>query len=70
VMGRVKVGDNPHGVVLDDGTHRLFVNNAKSDSVSVIDVAKLTVVATVAPRASPSTPSATSSTPPTRPPAL
>ncbi|MDQ6796904.1 MAG: YncE family protein, partial [Actinomycetota bacterium] len=48
VVGRVPVGDNPHGVVLDTGTHRLFVNNAKSDSVSVIDVGKLAVTATVA----------------------
>jgi len=48
VVGRVKVGNNPHGVVLDAGTRRLFVNNAKSDSVSVIGLAKLDLIATVA----------------------
>lgn len=48
VVGRIKVGDTPHGVVIDQDSHRLFVNNAKSNSVSVIDTESLKVVATVA----------------------
>jgi YVTN family beta-propeller protein len=47
VVGRVKVGDNPHGVVIDPAANRLYVNNAKSNSVSVIDTRGLKVVATV-----------------------
>lgn len=46
--GRVKVGDNPHGVVLDTVTHRLFVNNAKSNGITVIDIRTLKVEASVA----------------------
>jgi YVTN family beta-propeller protein len=47
VVARVKVGDNPHGVVIDADANRLYVNNAKSNSVSVVDTDTLKVVDSV-----------------------
>jgi YVTN family beta-propeller protein len=43
----VPVGKLPFGVAVDPGSHTVYVTNAKDNSVSVIDAAARTVIATV-----------------------
>jgi YVTN family beta-propeller protein len=47
-IAEVEVGAHPAHVVTDLGGHRAFVTNAGDDTVSVVDLARMTVVGTVA----------------------
>jgi len=47
VLNKIKVGEYPHSVVLDDGGEMAYVSNQWSDIVSVIDLAKSKVVDTL-----------------------
>jgi len=47
VIATVKVGRCPHGVTADEGTHRVYVANLNSGSVSVIDSIRNKVITTI-----------------------
>ncbi|MBE3087005.1 MAG: beta-propeller fold lactonase family protein [Bacteroidetes bacterium] len=47
VLNKIKVGQYPHSVVLDDGCKMAYVSNQWSDNVSVIDLAASKVVDTL-----------------------
>lgn len=56
VVAEIKVGLQPSGLALDEARGRLYVANANSDTVSVIDTGSLQVVETISVRPDPSLP--------------
>lgn len=50
VIGEIEVGLQPGGIALDEGHKRLYVANANSDTVSVVDISSLQVVETISVR--------------------
>lgn len=50
VVGEIEVGLQPGGLALDEGHKRLYVANANSDTVSVVDISSLQVVETISVR--------------------
>jgi YVTN family beta-propeller protein len=56
VIAEIEVGLQPGGLALDEAHGRLYVANANSDTVSVIDTRSLQVVETIAVRPDPSLP--------------
>jgi YVTN family beta-propeller protein len=56
VVKEVEVGLHPSGLALDEAHRRLYVANANSDTVSVIDTDSLQVVETISVRPDPSLP--------------
>ncbi len=53
VVATVSVGDDPSAIAIDPTTHRVYVTNRQSDSVSIIDGGTNQVIATVAVGAQP-----------------
>src|ERR1700743_590493 len=47
VTAEIEVGLHPTSLALDDTRHRLYVSNSNSDTISVIDTEKNTVVDTI-----------------------
>lgn len=47
VTARIPVGHNPHGIVIDQARHLAFVNNAGSNTVSVIDTTREKLTQTI-----------------------
>jgi len=47
VVGKVKVGKRPHNVVVDSSTHKAYVTNRGSNTISVVNTMNDTVEATV-----------------------
>ncbi|MCY0870549.1 MAG: YncE family protein [Firmicutes bacterium] len=47
MVARIPVGRAPHGIVVDGSRRRVFVNNARDDSMSVIDADSWRVLQTV-----------------------
>ncbi|GBC94981.1 PE-PGRS family protein PE_PGRS18 [bacterium HR16] len=56
VVAEIEVGLQPGGLALDEARGRLYVANANSDTVSVIDTGSLQVVETISVRPDPSLP--------------
>jgi YVTN family beta-propeller protein len=56
VVKEIEVGLQPSGLALDEAHGRLYVANANSDTVSVIDTSSLLVVETISVRPDPSLP--------------
>ncbi|MCS6830279.1 MAG: phosphoesterase [bacterium] len=56
VVAEIEVGLQPSGLALDEVRGRLYVANANSDTVSVVDVGSLQVVETISVRPDPSLP--------------
>lgn len=49
-VAEIAVGLHPNGLALDEANHRLYVANANSDTVSVIDTVNLRVIETISVR--------------------
>lgn len=56
VVREIEVGLQPGGLALDERRNRLYVTNANSDTVSVVDISSLQVVETISVRPDPSLP--------------
>lgn len=47
VSGKIKVGNRPHSIILDDAERKAYVSNQWSDNVSVIDLAEKKATGTI-----------------------